>query len=73
MIRGWGQSASIQKDPGSLGFARDDTKIKRSGNVQKDSGPSAEPALSEAERALNDTREMTQGKGREWEGVEEIS
>jgi len=57
LIRDWGESANVQKDPGSLGFARDDTKIKRSGNVQKDSGPSAELALSEAERLG-----MTQGK-----------
>ena len=26
LIRGWGASAGVQKDPGSLGFARDDTR-----------------------------------------------
>jgi hypothetical protein len=28
MRRGWGASAGIEKDPGSLGYARDDTKKK---------------------------------------------
>jgi hypothetical protein len=31
LIRGWGAPAGVEKDPGSLGFARDDTRKKATG------------------------------------------
>jgi hypothetical protein len=34
-LLGWGASASVQKDPGSLGYARDDTRKEELGAIRK--------------------------------------
>jgi hypothetical protein len=47
LIRDWGASAGVEKDPGSLGFARDDTRTlgmtQEKGDTKKNLGAKWRP------------------------------